>query len=94
MDKKQTAVDKLLTELQAKFPNDMYAMYNSNQLAFEDIVNQAKAMEKQQIIDAMQPRLTDEQIDAMFPDTEYGYPIEIAQRQAAREVRDLLQGEE
>jgi len=37
-------------------------------------------------------RLTDEQIDAMFPHEEYGMNIEEFERQAARQVRDLLQG--
>jgi C1A family cysteine protease len=84
-----------LTELQAKFPNEMYAMYNSNQLTFEDIVNQAKAMEKEQIINAMQPRLTNEQIDAMFnAKGVMNRDVFHYQRQAARQVRDLLQGEE
>jgi len=52
METNQTAVDKLLAELQAKFPNEMYAMYNSNQLEFESIVNDAKATHAIQIIES------------------------------------------
>jgi hypothetical protein len=82
MDKKQTAVEWLFQRFE---DGDMYNVEDA-----QFIKHQALAMEKQQIIDAMQPRLTNEQIDAMFPESmvERYY----TQRQAARQIRDLLQG--
>jgi hypothetical protein len=81
MDKKQTAVEWLVEQVWITSGEDL-----------PELLEIAKAMEKQQIIDAMQTRLTDEQIDAMFPESmvERYY----TQRQAARQVRDLLQGKE
>jgi len=76
----KTAIEIVKERFPYSNTNSLYERYEVVQL-IEDCIAQLQ-----------QPRLTDEQIDVMFPDTEYGYPIEIIQRQAARQVRDLLQG--
>ena len=50
---KQTAVEWLHIELQKRFPKETFEMYNKNQLLYEDIIAQAKQMEKEQIIKAV-----------------------------------------
>ncbi len=47
-----TAVKWILIELQKNFPKEIHNAYNSNQLLFESLFQQAKAMEKEQIINA------------------------------------------
>ncbi len=47
-----TAVKWILIELQKNFPKEIHNAYNSNQLLFESLFQQAKAMEKKQIINA------------------------------------------
>ena len=47
-----TAVEWILIELQKNFPKEINNAYNANQLLFESLFQQAKAMEKEQIINA------------------------------------------
>jgi hypothetical protein len=47
-----TAVEWILIELQKNFPKEIHNAYNANQLLFESLFQQAKAMEKEQIINA------------------------------------------
>jgi hypothetical protein len=49
---KQTAVEWLHIEFQKRFPKETTQMYNNNQLEYEDLIQQAKEMEKDQIINA------------------------------------------
>ena len=44
----QTAVEWFHIELQKRFPKETTEMYNNNQLGYEDLIEQAKEMEKQQ----------------------------------------------
>jgi hypothetical protein len=43
----QTAVNWLMYELQDQFKEQMYDMYNSNQLLFESIILKARQIEQQ-----------------------------------------------
>jgi hypothetical protein len=52
-NKKQTAVEWLHIELQKRFPNETTKMYNNNQLGYEDLIDKAKEMDKQQKIEAV-----------------------------------------
>ena len=49
---KQTALEFLLRELENKFPREIQDLYYNNKVEFSLICEQAKVMEKQQIIDA------------------------------------------
>ena len=49
---KQTALEFLLRELGNKFPREIQDLYYNNKEEFSLICEQAKVMEKQQIIDA------------------------------------------
>ena len=55
-NKKQTAVDWLHIELQKRFPNETTKMYNNNQLGYEDLIDKAKEMDKQQKIETWNTR--------------------------------------
>jgi len=48
----KTAVEFLLRELENKFSNEMQNIYSKNMQLVANICEQAKEMEKQQIIDA------------------------------------------
>ena len=52
MNKKQTAVEYLLINLLNKFPKEMEYLFSLNNTLIQDTFNEAKEMEKQQIIDA------------------------------------------
>ena len=47
---KQSSVDWLHIELQKRFPKETYEMYNNNQLSYEEMIQQAKAMHKEEIV--------------------------------------------
>jgi len=47
-----TAVEWILIELQKNFPKEINNAYNANQLLFESLFQQAKAIEKKQIENA------------------------------------------
>ena len=44
----QTLVEWFHIEFQKRFPKETTEMYNNNQLGYEDLIQQAKEMEKQQ----------------------------------------------
>jgi hypothetical protein len=44
----QTAVEWFHIEFQKRFPKETTEMYNNNQLGYEDLIQKAKEMEKQQ----------------------------------------------
>ena len=44
----QTAVEWIYIEFQKRFPKETTEMYNNNQLGYEDLILQAKEMEKRQ----------------------------------------------
>ena len=46
---KQSSIDWLHVEFQKRFPKETYEMYNNNQLLYEQIIEQAKAMHKEEI---------------------------------------------
>lgn len=52
MNNKETAVEYLLISLLNKFPKEMEYLFSLNNTLIEDTFNEAKEMEKQQIIDA------------------------------------------
>ena len=52
MSKEQTAVEYLLINLLNKFPKEMEYLFSLNNTLIQDTFNEAKEMEKQQIIDA------------------------------------------
>ena len=52
MSKEQTAVEYLLINLLNKFPKEMEYLFSLNNTLIEDTFNEAKEIEKQQIIDA------------------------------------------
>jgi hypothetical protein len=49
-NKKVSSVDWLHIELQKRFPKETYEMYNNNQLSYEEMIQQAKAMHKEEVI--------------------------------------------
>jgi hypothetical protein len=51
-NKKVSSVDWLHIELQKRFPKETYEMYNNNQLSYEEMIQQAKAMHKEEIEDS------------------------------------------
>ena len=60
-----TAIEWLHVEFQKNFPKETYQMYDKNQLLYEDMILKAKAMEKEQIIKA---------VDSNFSYDNNGYP--------------------
>jgi serine/threonine protein phosphatase PrpC len=57
---KQTAVEWLHIEFQKIFPKETKEMYNNNQFSYENMIEQAKQMEKEQIVDAYGQGTADE----------------------------------
>ena len=53
MSKKQTATEYLLIKLLNKFPKEMEYLFSLNNTLIQDTFNEAKEMEKQQIISAL-----------------------------------------
>lgn len=45
---KQSSVEWLHVEFQKRFPKETYEMYNNNQLLYEQMIQQAKAMHKEE----------------------------------------------
>jgi hypothetical protein len=52
MNKKQTAVEYLLINLLNKFPKEMGYLFSLNNTLIQDTFNEAKKMEKKQIMEA------------------------------------------